>query len=368
MFSGSVEQLKARRATVERAMSRWRSPAMATALWAWMEHIENCRSDRKQAALEEARILLAGESEATRKEKQELQALIESEKDRRQAQARRMVRRMLNSQLAGAFDHYHSRILEVMTKRETCRRVVLRMRNIALSSAFELLKNCIQQLLAHHQMVSKAMARWRVPILPIMFDAWHELVEEEKACRHSAAQQAAMDELKGTLEQELDQSTSRAQKECERRMEMCKRVVARMGHIQLANSFDTFADRVREVKDKKVAAKRTIFRMLHTQLAAAFDCFTEAVEHIAAHRNAVSKTISRWRAPLLPCMFSRWLVYMDQCKQAAVEDGHALAKQQLSEELAKEKSAGETRMREEQDRRIEQARRIVCRLLHAQVR
>jgi hypothetical protein len=34
--------------------------------------------------------------------------------------------------------------------------------------------------MAHQQTVKKAMARWRVPQLMLVFDAWHEYLKENK--------------------------------------------------------------------------------------------------------------------------------------------------------------------------------------------
>ena len=57
-----------------------------------------------------------------------------------------------------------------------------------------------------------------------------------------------------------------------------------MLHIQIATSFDSFRDRVYEVRDKRGQCRKIIFRMLHAQLAAAFDLFTESMMVLKAHR------------------------------------------------------------------------------------
>ena len=187
-----------------------------------------------------------------------------------------------------------------------------------------------------------------------------EVVDEER-------KDQALDEVKQNLEDELANIKMHAERECERRMAMCKRVVARMLHIQLAQAFDSFCERVQQCKERKAVCKRVIHRMLSTQLAAAFDCFSEAIEHLVVHRTVVQKAMSRWRTPALKEMFERWLDYVDGMKQEAIEAGNVLAKQELADQLAKEKSLGGERVQEEKDRRMEQARRTVKRMLHAQV-
>ena len=142
-------------------MSRWRSPALSTAFWAWMEYMDSARQERKEAALEEARKHLAGESEATHKAKRELELVVQSEKERRVEQAQRIVRRMLHSQLAGAFDSYLDRTVAMREKRVACVRVVKRMLHTHLAAAFDQFTEAIEQLKAHRQLVERAMARWR---------------------------------------------------------------------------------------------------------------------------------------------------------------------------------------------------------------
>jgi hypothetical protein len=268
--------------------------------------------------------------------------------------------------VAGAFDSYHDRVVEKKRKRELCRQVVLRIQHRGLAVAFDMFSGTVEQLRAHRTMVEKAMARWRTPVLALMFQEWWGCVEQEKAAIHARAQHEAMTELKQNLEDELASSKTHAEKECERRMGMSKRVVARMLHIQLAQAFDSYSERVQECKERKATCKRLIHRMLHTQLAAAFDCFSEAIEQLAAHRTMVLKATSRWRTPALKEMFERWLDYVDRVKQEAMEEGNALAKREFADQLAKEKSVGEERVQQEQERRMEQARRTVKRMLRIQ--
>ena len=74
---------------------------------------------------------------------------VAEEKRRRTEQAQRVVRRLLQSQLAHAFDSYAYRASEVRRQRETCSRVVLRMQKRALAGAFDMFIGTVGQLKAN---------------------------------------------------------------------------------------------------------------------------------------------------------------------------------------------------------------------------
>lgn len=71
-------------------------PAMTTAMWAWMEYMEVIAVERKMEALEETKNQLSGAAEL---EKGELKRMVESEKERRIAQAQRIIHRLQQSQV-----------------------------------------------------------------------------------------------------------------------------------------------------------------------------------------------------------------------------------------------------------------------------
>jgi len=64
---------------------------------------------------------------------------------------------------------------------------------------------------------------------------------------------------------------------------MCKRTVQRMLHIQLATAFDSFRDRIYEVKDKRENCRKIISKLVHSHLASAFDGFSRCVVQLQAH-------------------------------------------------------------------------------------
>ena len=125
-------------------------------------------------------------SEITRKENKELKAAVESEKEQRVALARRIVLRILRSQLAGAFDLYRDRLLETKQKRKRCRRMILRMQHLALAGAFDTFTGTVEQLRAHRALVEKAMARWNLG-LRTAISTWRYYVDEAMRVRRVAA-------------------------------------------------------------------------------------------------------------------------------------------------------------------------------------
>ena len=61
---------------------------------------------------------------AVDEDKDALVQMVSAEKERRVAQAQRVVRRMLHSQLTGSSDSCHDTAVETKRKPETCRRVL----------------------------------------------------------------------------------------------------------------------------------------------------------------------------------------------------------------------------------------------------
>ena len=141
----------------------------------------------------------------------ETEEKLVASQDRRLAQARRVVQRLLHSQLAGAFDSFHSRVVETQSKRQLCQRAVSRMQHLCLEDAWQMFTATVQQLKTHRGMVARAVSRWKLPGARIAFDAWlqymlHvELNEAQSAVEKS--EQKIRDET-AILKQECEQSTT----------------------------------------------------------------------------------------------------------------------------------------------------------------
>ncbi len=233
--------------------------------------------ERKDKALDEARYQLSGMSEIAKTDKEELNRAAESEKERRKQLAQRIVKRMLRSQLAYGFDSYLNRVIETKCKRETCRRVVLRMQHRALEGALDMFVGTVEQLKLHRQIVEKAMARWRAPLLMLVFVAWHKLAEEKH-----------------------------------RRTEQAKRIEQRLLHSQLAYAFYSYAYRVSEVmrQCERRKAGKVVMQLMKVRVVMAFELWREYVEVrvMKARRQARVFAISiRYARNCLVCALFTWV-------------------------------------------------------------
>jgi hypothetical protein len=360
MFSGTVEQLRAHRTMVEKAMARWRTPVLALMFQGWVE-VTGEEKDRLHAEAQREAIL-------------ELKQGLEAERDRSQMMATqeahrrveicgRTIKRMFHIQLANAFDAYRDRVAEVQEKRITCQRIIYRMLHTHLAAAFDGFCEAVEQLVAHRRTVAKALSRWQHPVLPKMFDQWVDVVDQVKIHAMLEGHQ----EAKLALAQEAESHKTLAEKEAQRRMETCKRIVRRILHLELATSFDSFRNRVHEVKSKREQCTKIIVRLLHTQLAAAFDWFCEVLEQLRTHRQTVEKAMARWRTPLLPQMFDLWLVFVEDRRAEVALEAQQLAAQRLADATAGEREQQQNVVDGEVHRRLDMCQKAIARMMHIQL-
>ena len=157
-----------------------------------------------------------------------------------------------------------------------------------------------------------------------------------------------------------------------------------MLHSRLGVCWGMFRDRIMETKRKRDVCKRVVLRMQHTALAAAFDMFSHSVKLLMRHQQIAQRAISRWWAPNLQVAFDLWIRYLDDCRKVSVSEKAKLlnhfhrkvelmeeTSQNLAEDLAHATAEADRKVegavRAEAVRRIEQAQRIVRRMLHAQL-
>eukprot|EP00961_Rhodomonas_salina_P230162 3110158-Rhodomonas_salina.1 len=79
---------------------------------------------------------------------------------------------MLNSQLAAAFDGLVEAVAGRKERREAAQQVVRRMLNLGLIAAFDAFVEGTTQLRAHRDTVSRAVVRWRSPLMEQCFRGW----------------------------------------------------------------------------------------------------------------------------------------------------------------------------------------------------
>jgi len=301
----TVKALRRQRSLLEKMTLRMRKAGMYKAWDSWhMDTAQVRRLHHNHATVfnRTARAVLIAKLacwrlavlENTQKEdlNRAIESAVVSEKEQRKELVRRIVQRLLHSQLAYAFDTYACRVLEVKRQREKCRRVVLNMQMRVLSRAFGMF---IQ-----------------------------EVKDQQEAKQQITETQRVLDLTREELRREVKEL----------------HLMGSKFQSDIANFKTVFRDQqdvhaydsVVQLKDKKAICKLVIQRMLQTHLAVAFDCFCVAIHLRFAHRTTVTKTISR----TLKEMFERWFEYFDY----------------------EQKCVGEERLAEDKECRIEQAKRM----------
>ena len=144
------------------------------------------------------------------------------------------------------------------------------------------------------------------------------------------------------------------------------------GH--LAHAFLQFCESVAKVVHMREVCRKVISRMTHRQLAGAFDCFAGHVDTVREQRERVQQTMARWRTPGVRKALDRWLDYVDVMQSEREEEAQQMAREELlrqREELEvaskRDMSMGEARLQDEVKRRVETCKRVVKRMLHQQL-
>lgn len=287
---------------------------------------------------------------------------------------------MMHIQLATSFDAFRDRVYQVQDKRRQCQKIISRLLHTQLAAALDWFIQVTMQSKVHRnvsrchlprdacvrafvccvrnsllsasalmplasngparQTVEKAMGRWRTPALSRSFDLWMEFMDICRQETAAEAHQLAKEEMAAAAAAEREQEQMRTKREVERRLDMCRKTIARMQHIQAANCFDAFVERVQSKKELTARCKKVLQRMLHFQVAQAWDLLVQAVEQLRVQRTVISRTLSKWRAPLLALGFDGWADGVERLKVAAAEAAHEIAKQELRSQLDQETRRG----------------------------
>ena len=184
------------------------------------------------------------------------------------------------------------------------------------------------------------MSRWKAPTLSRTLDLWMEYMDVCREETTAEAHRLAKEELAAAAAVERHQEQMQTKREVERRLNMCRKTIARMQHIQAANCFDTFIECVQSKKERRARCKKVLQRMLHLQVARAWDLLVEAIEQLRLQRFMISRTLSKWRTPLLAWGFGGWVDAVEDLKAEAEEAAQVLAKQQLTSQLDQETRRG----------------------------
>jgi hypothetical protein len=154
----------------------------------------------------------------------------------------------------------------------------------------------------------------------------------------------------------------RRSEDAQRRIGICKRVVARMLKQQLALAWSTFVECVVDRKHNLETLRRVLSRMTHRVLAGAFACYAGAVETVLAQRERVARTMARWKSTGLNRAMEAWTEYVKMVLGERSKEAQQVAKQQLEEVVRKKQSLAEA-----EERRIEMCKRVVQRMLRHQM-
>jgi hypothetical protein len=295
---------------------------------------------------------------------------LNAEIERRKQQCHRVVKRLLQRQLSMAWNEFVENICVVKANRETVRRVLARMKHRQLAGAFDCYATHLETVRQQRERVQRTMARWRTPGVKRAFDQWIEYMDMVLEERQKEAKRILM-----TKAQEAEAAgVSMAQREANRRLEMCKRTVKRMMQHHLSMAWNEFVENVYTVKANRETVKRVLTRMTHRQLAGAFDCYAGHVADVREQRERVQRTMARWRTPGVKRAFEQWIDYTDITLAERAEDARELVKQELlkeKEELEVARSSDlvhvELKLSNEVQRRVDQCKRVVKRMLHHQL-
>jgi len=300
-YAGAVDAIASHRAKVQATIAKWKCPALKQGFALWCDYMEICREEQAEAAHELAKQELAEAAAQT-------QAHAKAEAARRIAMCKGVVQRMLRQQLAKAFNAFVDCIYTSKENRDAVRRVLCRMQHRALAGAFAGYAGAVDALVAQRERVNTTLARWKNPRAKKAMEMWQsyldicqeERAEEAKELVRQQMQEAADEQLTKLQneQQQLNiailQQKAAAAAEAERRIAMCKRVVQRLLHQQLAAAWSSFVDCVLAAKEARATVSRVLARMRHRQLAAAWDRFSGVVAATVAQRNKLRRTMAQW--------------------------------------------------------------------------
>ena len=162
------------------------------------------------------------------------------------------------------------------------------------------------------------------------------LLHATQSANNAARESAREREREQWRKIERERERERSDFEAQRRIGMCKRVVARMLKQQLALSWSSFVQCAAERKHKREVIRRVLSRMTHRMLIGAFTCYAGAVETVLARREWVARTMTRWKTSGLKRAMEVWTEYMDMVRSERAQEAQELARQYMQDILIKQ--------------------------------
>ena len=107
------------------------------------------------------------------REQESLQAQVCKAHERLAQQSRMVITRMLNAQLALAFESFHDSVARLKRQRLVCERIIRRMKNVRVASAFATFHGNVCEVHQRRRKVIAVVQRWRSSIL---HNSFHKLI------------------------------------------------------------------------------------------------------------------------------------------------------------------------------------------------
>ena len=347
----AVETLKSKERMVRMVLSRWQTPGEHVGFTAWLEHMEMVREERRKGSEQELIGRLEGQIKVRQRSLLEAQAL--TSRLERSEEEHEKTRRELDG-----LRTEHGRVQELVKELE----------GDVSGMAMEVRRGKAAMLEASRAAIVKERAE--------AADMERVLRTDLEAVRRKVGELEVLSEDRG---RESEENRLKAMKEMERRLDMGRKVIARMGHIEVANAFDHLRERVEDKKQRSAASQRVLRRMIHLQVARAFDRFAHAAEGLRVQRLVLSRTIGRWWKPLLAWAFEGLVAGVEEARAEAAERAREAGREEVAEQLRRgseqvsEGGEGEIagvqlgdravwQVAEEVKRRVEMSGRVVRRM------
>jgi hypothetical protein len=372
-FSSIVADICHTRAIVSRSVIRMRLASVCWSFELWCRYIAESqqlqRGEVKEEGLELAKLEMQARADACEAaeraralaiDKAELQGEIEAEKCRRLVMARRVVVRLLHSQLAAAFDAFFWRVRDVKEVKQTRERVLARMAKSSLAVGFDGYRASVAATRANRAAVTRVITRMLKATLIFGFHAWVDMTEDIKTSRNAAAGNQATSQLREMLQKEEERNKCRTQQDARRRMDHCARMVRRMKAARLAAAFECFRQASWQKSAARAAAGRVVCRMQNHLLSSSFDNFVNSVVDLKARRSSADQVIMRLLFGELSRAMAAWREYVMYCRLAAAEEGLELAKKTMTGQID-EGQALQDGIQREKERRLAMCRRMMAR-------
>ncbi|KAJ1480196.1 hypothetical protein T484DRAFT_1811568, partial [Baffinella frigidus] len=176
-FCEVVQGMQRHRASVAVVIARWKAPSLKAAMDAWVEVVAQQRDETRDAVRDKAMRELRDQLAAAALEEAGGAGTLQVEVARRVEQAKRMVDRMLHSQLAGVFDGFCDRVQASKERKVVARKVISRMLNGQLAGAFELFFDGVSLHRQQRETAQSIIAKWRSPAMRSGFEGWQEYMD-----------------------------------------------------------------------------------------------------------------------------------------------------------------------------------------------